>query len=135
MQKVIKNGNDMEYGSLQYEKMIKVKNDNNLQHPFMEESIIDYNADSNLGGALITIAVSGYTSSHRLFRDDSRIKNIEFEISLKPGFLSWLEIWKTIDDFIIEYETTCECIHLIEIYEYETFFGGKQICILPFFGQ
>lgn len=135
MQKIIKNGIDMEYGSIQYEKMIKVKNDNNLQHNFMEESIIDYYADSNLGGALITIAESCYTSAHRIFHDDSRIKNIEFEIRLKTGFLSWLEIWKTIDDFIIEYETTCVCIHLIMVYEYEMFFGGKQICILPFFGQ
>jgi hypothetical protein len=135
MEKLIKKGYDMEYGSFQYNQMIVLKNKYNFEYEFLDESIIDFYADSNLGGAKINIGVSGCSFLYRPFLNDLRIKNIEFELTLRSGYLSWLEIWKTIDDFIIEYEINCVTIQMLDIYEKELFFGEKQIHIVPFLSQ
>ena len=88
--------------SVKYSKMLDIKSQHKLKCTFEDARIRNFNADSKLGGAKLIMSFAGHLKFDGPFYNDSRISNIEFTLDLKTGFLSWLDLWKVIDDFIIE---------------------------------
>ena len=88
--------------SVKYSKMLDIKSQHKLKCTFEDDRIRNFNADSKLGGARLIMSFAGRLKVGGPFYNDSRISNIEFTLELKTGFLSWLDLWKVIDDFIVE---------------------------------
>jgi len=130
--KKIKTGNSFNYSDIiKCDKMIEVKIENNIGLTFLDNSIEDYYADSKLGGAELNMTFNVDLTFKGHFYYDSRIKSIEFGIELKPGFLSWVELWKIIDDLVKEHDIDrCEILHL-DLFETEYAFYKNRIIVKP----
>ncbi len=99
------------YNKRKFDKMIEVKKRNKIGLTLMDDSIENYYADSGLGGGRIIMSFNADSTFCRVFYNDPRIKSIEFGLDLEPGFLSWVELWKIIDDLIREHNLDrCEIL-------------------------
>ncbi len=133
MEKLIKHGRIMNHKSSKYEHMMNVRAKHNINCTLEDDSIDDYYIDSKLGGAKIIMSFRSGLFFYGPYNNDPRISNIEFTLSLNTGFLSWLEIWKKIDDFITEHEIDRLWIESLDIYSYHNPFDDNEtIIIKPF---
>ncbi len=86
-----------------------------------------------LGGAKIKMSIPANSFFRGPFNNDVRISKIEFTLDLNKGFLSWLDIWKKIDDFIMEQMIDYVEILNLNIFEQDNlFYDRKQIFIEPY---
>jgi hypothetical protein len=105
--------------SVKYSKMHDIKSKHKLKCIFEDARIRNFNADSKLGGAKLIMSFQGHLKVDGPFYNDSRISNIEFTLDLKTGFLSWLDLWKVIDDFIVENKIDRSWIGGLNAYKYK----------------
>jgi hypothetical protein len=133
MEKLIKHGRIMNPKTSKYEHMMNVRAKHNINCTLEDDTIDDYYADSKLGGAKIHMSFSNSLFFYGPYNNDPRISRIEFTLSLNNGFLSWLDIWKKIDDFITEHEIDRLWIESLNIYSYHNPFDNNEtIIIKPF---
>jgi hypothetical protein len=131
MKQILEGNSFNDLDTIKLDKMIEVKKKNKIGLTLLDDSIDDYYKDSNLGGSKLIMSFNGHSVYNGHFFNDSRIRNIEFGIDLKPGFLSWVELWRIIDDFVLEYQIDkCEILYF-DAFELENFFSGIQKIVKP----
>jgi hypothetical protein len=133
--KLIKKGKPINNpNSLKFKNMIEIKHKYNLQHNFEDDSIDNYYADSKLGGGALEMSFSGGCIHNGYLYDEPRISRVEYRINLETGFLSWIDLWKIMDDFIVEHNICITTIWNIDIYEQPSVLGfSEKLKVNPFF--
>jgi hypothetical protein len=100
----------------------------------IDNSILDYNEDTELGGKSIRMRIMLYDVVDKILFNDNNIRSIDIEVKLKSGHLSINDLIDEVNKIKSKYQIFRDDLEGFDV-NAEDFYDKKYIFIEPLFGM